>query len=114
MMKFYDDVRCPEWYQESDREESTLQYFFSIMQNDGLNQRIVEAFDSAKVECASLEADSDEAEEVSEEVTDLLPDQEMLEESLEDDDAGQSAEKENSASTHSAKASKLTKLKSFS
>lgn len=86
MMKFYDDARCPDWYQESDQEESTLQYFFSIMQNDGLNQQIIDAFDNAKVECASLEADSDEVEEASEEVSDLLPDQEMLEESLEDDE----------------------------
>lgn len=86
MMKFYDDVRCPDWYKESDDEESMLQCFFSLMENDQLNQEIVDDLNRATVAAQSDDADEDNGD--PEDVLSALPDQSMLEESLEDDEDG--------------------------
>ncbi len=110
MMKFYDDVRCPDWYKESDDEESALQCFFSLMENDQLNQEIVD--DLNQVSVASQSDDADEESSDPEDILSSLPDQSMLEESLEDDNA----EEESSAQVQLASATKAansSKMKGF-
>ncbi len=85
MMKFYDDIRCPDWYKESDAEESALQCFFSLMENDGLNQQIIEALNEPVIATANSDSDGEESGSI-EDALPSLPDQEMLEESLDEDE----------------------------
>lgn len=81
--RMYEREGCPSWYVEGNDEINALESFFDIYENEDDNEEIENTLISAQISPLSTEQDQDRAEE---ELLEMLPDQNVLNENGYDED----------------------------